>query len=148
MYSYALKRLIRGKGIFLALFLSVALAATLFSGILQGADAVSASMLDMVLESTDVDIVFSAEDRDLRRTSLIAVEEAIGSLENVAWVEHLIRSVEQGEGLGIEVNVTGSETSMPFTIVALPSDSPLVAGIQGIDSLELGHYRQSQGDKN
>ncbi|MEE8354275.1 MAG: hypothetical protein V3S09_00475, partial [Candidatus Bathyarchaeia archaeon] len=89
MYSYALKRLIRGKGIFLALFLSVALAATLFSGILQGADAVSASMLDMVLESTDVDIVFSAEDRDLRRTSLTAVEDAIGSLENVAWVEHL-----------------------------------------------------------
>lgn len=138
MYSYALKRLIRGKGVFLALFLSVALAATLFSGILQGADAVSASMLDMVLESTDVDIVFSAEDRDLRRTSLIAVEEAIGSLENVAWVEHLIRSVEQGASMGIEINVTGVESLMPFTIVALASDSPLVAGIEGIDSLELG----------
>jgi len=148
MYSYALKRLIRGKGVFLALFLSVALAATLFSGILQGADAVSASMLDMVLESTDVDIVFSAEDRDLRRTSLTAVEDAIGNLENVAWVEHLIRSVEQGVGLGIEVNVTGAESSMPYTIVALASDSPLVAGIEGIDSLELGVIYVESGSMN
>lgn len=148
MYSYALKRLIRGKGVFLALFLSVALAATLFSGILQGADAVSASMLDMVLESTDVDIVFSAEDRDLRRTSLSAVEDAIGSLENVAWVEHLIRSVEQGASMGIEINVTGVDSLMPFTIVALASDSPLVAGIDGIDSLELGMIYVESGSMN
>ena len=148
MYSYALKRLIRGKGIFLALFLSVALAATLFSGILQGADAVSASMLDMVLEATDVDLVFSAEDRDLTRTSLTEVEAAIGNLENVAWVEHLIRSVEQGVGLGIEVNVTGVESAMPFTVVALASDSPLVAGIEGIDSLELGMIYVESGSMN
>ena len=148
MYSYALKRLIRGKGVFLALFLSVALAATLFSGILQGADAVSASMLDMVEGATDVDLVFSAEDRDLTRTSLSAVEDAIGNLENVAWVEHLIRSVEQGVGLGIEVNVTGAESAMPFTVVALASDSPLVAGIEGLDALELGMIYVESGSLN
>ena len=148
MYSYALKRLIRGKGVFLALFLSVALAATLFSGILQGADAVSASMLDMVEGATDVDLVFSAEDRDLTRTSLSAVEAAIGNLENVAWVEHLIRSVEQGVGLGIEVNVTGAESAMPFTVVALANDSPLIAGIEGLDALERGMIYVESGSLN
>lgn len=148
MYSYALKRLIRGKGVFLALFLSVALAATLFSGILQGADAVSASMLDMVEGATDVDLVFSAEDRDLARTSLREVEDAIGNLENVAWVEHLIRSVEQGVGMGIEANVTGAESAMPFTVVALASDSPLVVGIEGIDALERGMIYVESGSMN
>ena len=86
MYSYALKRLTRGRGIFLALFLSVALAATLFSGILQAADSVGASMLEKALGATDIDIVSSAEDRNLTRTSLLEVEEAIGMLEHVAWV--------------------------------------------------------------
>jgi ABC-type antimicrobial peptide transport system permease subunit len=148
MYSYALKRLIRGKGVFLALFLSVTLAATLFSGILQGADAVSASMLDIVQGATDVDLVFSAEDRDLTRTSLSAVEDSIGNLEQVAWVEHLIRSVEQGIGEGIEVNVTGAESIMPFTVVALASDSPLVTGIEGIDALELGMIYVESGSMN
>jgi hypothetical protein len=40
MFSYARRRLLRGRSAFLALFMSVALATTLFSGILRGADAV------------------------------------------------------------------------------------------------------------
>ena len=138
MLGYALKRLIRGKSLFLALFLSVALAITLFSGILQGADAVGASILSSALEATDVDFVSSAEDRNLTRTSLTEVEEAIASLEHVARVEHLIRSVEQEARAGIEVVVSGSNESIPFTIVAIASDSNLVSGLSGLERLEPG----------
>ncbi len=138
MLGYALKRLIRGKSLFLALFLSVTLAVTLFSGILQGADAVGASILSSALEATDVDFVSSAEDRNLTKTSLTEVEEAIASLEHVTRVEHLIRSVEQEARAGIEVMVSGSNESMPFTIVAIASDSNLVNGLSGLERLEPG----------
>ena len=148
MYSYALKRLTRGRGIFLALFLSVALAATLFSGILQAADSVGASMLGKALGATDIDIVSSAEDRNLTRTSLAEVEEAIGMLEHVAWVEHLIRSVELGPGEGMEVSLPGVNASMPFTIVAIASDSSLVQGMEGLDRLEPGKIYVAQDSVN
>jgi hypothetical protein len=148
MYSYALKRLTRGKGLFLALFLSVALAATLFSGILQGADAVSASMLNIVQGATEVDLVFSAENRNITRTSLSEVESAIGNLEHVAWVEHLIRSTEQEPGSGIEVDVPGAQHVMGFTVVALSNDSPLLAGIEGIDVLESDKIYVASGSRN
>jgi hypothetical protein len=148
MYSYALKRLTRGRGIFLALFLSVALAATLFSGILQASDAVGVSMLGNALEATDVDIVSSAENRNLTRTSLAEVEEAISGLEHVAWAEHLIRSVELGPGEGMEVSIPGVNTSMPFTIVAMASDSNLVIGIEGLDHIEPGEIYVAAGSVN
>ena len=57
MFSYASKRIIRGRGLSLALFLSVVLAATLFSGILQGADAVGGSALDNMLDKSDWDVI-------------------------------------------------------------------------------------------
>jgi ABC-type antimicrobial peptide transport system permease subunit len=138
MSGYAVKRLIRGKSLFLALFLSVALAVTLFSGILQGADAVGASILSTALEAADVDFVSSTEDRNLTRASLIEVEEAIASLEHVVKVEHLIRSVEYEAGAGIEVMVPGSNESIPFTIVAIAGDSNLVRGLSGLERLEPG----------
>ncbi len=148
MLGYALKRLVRGKSLFLALFLSVALAATLFSGILQGADTVGASVLNSALKATDVDLVSSAEDRNLTRTSLAEVEEVIASLEHVARVEHLIRSVEQEARAGIEVMVSGSNESMPFTIVAIASDSKLVSGLSGVGRLEPGMVYVDAGSKN
>lgn len=132
----------------MALFLSVALAATLFSGILQGADAVGASMLEKALEATDIDIVSSAEDRNLTRTSLAEVEEAIGDLEHVTGVEHLIRSVEQEARAGIEVVVEGLNDSLPFTIVSIAGDSSLVEGITGVDRLEPGKIYVDVGSVN
>jgi hypothetical protein len=138
MLSYAFKRLIRGKSLFLTLFLSVTLAVTLLIGILQGADAVGASILNTFLKTTDVDFVSSASDRNLTKTSLIEVEEAISSLEHVAGVEHLIRSVEQEAGAGIEVVVPWLNESIPFTIVAIGSNSNLVEGISGLEQLEPG----------
>lgn len=148
MLAYAIKRLVRGRSLFLALFLSVALAATLFSGILQGADAVGASVLSSALGATDVDFVSSAEDRNLTRTSLTEVEEAISGLEHVVRVEHLIRSVEQEARAGVEVVVSASNESMPFTIVAIASDSNLVSGISGVERLEPGRVYVDAGSIN
>ncbi len=148
MLVYAIKRLVRGRSLFLALFLSVALAATLFSGILQGADAVGASVLSSALGATDVDFVSSAEDRNLTRTFLADVEEAISGLEHVARVEHLIRSVEQEARAGIEVVISGSNESVPFTIVAIASDSNLVSGLSGVGRLEPGMVYVDAGSIN
>lgn len=148
MFSYALKRITRGRYAFLAFFLSVAVAATLFSGILQGADAVGASMLSEALEATDIDMVSSAEDRNLTRTSLAEVEGAIGALEHVSMVEHLIRSVELVGGAGIEVIVEGQNGSIPFTIVSIAPDSRLVGGIAGVERLEEGVVYVDVGSVN
>jgi hypothetical protein len=148
MYSYALKRLTRGRGIFLALFLSVALAATLFSGILQASDSVGAFMLGKALDATDVDIVSSAENRNLTRTSLAEVEEAIGGLEHVGWVEHLIRSVELGPGEGMELYLPDVNVSFPFTFIAMASDSTLLQGLEGLDILEPGKIYLAGGSAN
>lgn len=148
MFRYALKRLVRGKSLFLTLFLSVLLAATLFSGILQASDTVGASMLNKALEATDVDIVSSAEDRNLTRTSLAEVKDEIAEIEHVSRVEWLFRSIQMGPGEGIEVNVTGVNTSMPFTIVAVKKDSSLIEGILGIDELEYGKVYVEAGSIN
>ena len=148
MLGYAAKRIARGLPLFLALFLSVSLAATLFSGILQGADSVGAAMLNRALGATDVDIVSSAENRNLTRTALGEVEEAIGGIEHVTRVEHLIRGLELGAGLGIDVNVSGVNASMPFTIVAITSNSSLVKGIAGVERLEGGMIYVEAGSVN
>jgi len=148
MFSYAVKRIARGRSIFLALFLSVALAATLFSGILQGADAVGVAMLDKALEASDVDIVSSAENRNLTRTALGKVEAEIAGLDHVVRVEHLIRSVELAPDLGMEVNVSGVNASIPFTIVAIASNSSLVKSIAGVDRLEPGMIYVEAGSVN
>jgi hypothetical protein len=148
MFGYALKRLARGKALFLALFLSVALAATLFSGILQGADVVGSTMMGSALAATDVDFVSSAEDRNLTRTSLAEVEAEIKTLDRVDWVEHLIRSVEREERVGIEVWTAGLNDSMPFTIVAIAGDSRLVEGLIGVERLEPGRVYVDEGSVN
>lgn len=141
MFSYAAKRIARGRSIFLALFLSIALAATLFSGILHGADAVGVAMLETALEDADVDIVSSAENRNLTKTALDEVEELIGELEHVIMVEHLVR-------WELEVNLTAWNTSTSFTIVAISKDSSLLSGISGVESLERGKAYVDEGSVN
>ena len=73
MFRYAVKRISRSGSIFLALFLSVALAATLFSGILHGADTVGVAMLDKAFEALQMsidlgycDFPYMAKDPDLK----------------------------------------------------------------------------------
>lgn len=131
MFRYAAKRIARGGSIFLALFLSVVIATTLFSGILQGADAVSVSLLNRVLDATDVDIVSTARDKNLTRTRVYEIDEILGAVEGVESVDHIVR-------WEVLVNITGWNESNPFMVVALPDDSSLLKGITGVEKLEEG----------
>ncbi len=78
MFQYAVKRLIRGKGLFLSLFLSVAIASTLFAGILQGADAIGARSLDQIFESAPYDIITMASDKNITKTRVTDAVEISG----------------------------------------------------------------------
>ncbi|MFQ6052682.1 MAG: FtsX-like permease family protein [Candidatus Bathyarchaeia archaeon] len=131
MFGYAAKRIVRGRGMFLAFFLSVALAAILFSGILQGADAVGVSLLNNVLEATEVDIVSTAQDKNLTRTRVYEIEEIFGAVEGVKGVEHFVR-------WEVLVNVSGWDEWKTFMVVALPENSTLMEGLTGVEELEEG----------
>ncbi len=148
MFRYALKRLVRGRSIFLVLFLSVALAATLFSGIMQAADAVGASMLNKALEITDIDIVSSAENRNLTATALNEVNNILSRVDYVESVEYLFRSDQIGPGEGMEVNISGVNGSMPYTFVAINPNSTLMNGFFGVDELEYGKIYVERGSLN
>lgn len=131
MLSYAFKRLIRGPSIFIALFLSILLAVTLFSGIVQGADAVAYSMLSNALEAIHVDIESWAEQRNVTRLAIEEMEDAYRMVRGVVWVDHLIR-------WEVDVNVSGWEEPITFTLIAIPENSTLLRGISGVEELERG----------
>jgi len=142
MFSYAAKRIVRGRSIFLAFFLSVTLAVTLFSGMLQGADTVGMAMLGKALNSSDVDIVSGAENRNLTKTALNEVMETIGGVEHVKWVDRLVRSKPEA------VTLIKGNASVPFIFVAISNNSSLALGISGIDDLERGKLYIDVGSTN
>lgn len=131
MLWYAAKRIVRGRGLFLSLFLSVALAATLFSGILQGADAVGAAILDQTLESAYVDIISSAPEKNVTKTHYFEIDEIFGGVEGVERVDHFIR-------WGVELRSAEINGTLEAILLALPDDSSLYAGISVEGPLEDG----------
>jgi len=132
MFSYAAKRIIRGRSLFLALFLSVALATTLFTGILHGADASSLAMLDKTLSLSDVDVVSGTENRNLTKTSFREVQDAIGGVEHVKNVDFVVRLFMDAS------NFTDTNATLQFTVVAISNRSSLLSGISGIGELGRG----------
>ncbi|MBN2336381.1 FtsX-like permease family protein [Candidatus Bathyarchaeota archaeon] len=122
MFSYAVKRITRGRGLFLSLFLSVALAATLFSGILQGADAIGVAILDETLETAYVDIISSAPDKNVTKTHYFEVDELFSQVDGVRQVDHFIR-------WGVMLNSTAVNATIEASVLALPSDSSLYDGM-------------------
>ena len=141
MLSYALRRLTRGPSIFIALFLSVLLAVTLFSGIVQGSDAVAYSMLSRALEAVDIDIESWAEQRNVTKLAIEQMEEAYREVEGVIWVDHLIR-------WEVEVNASGWEEPITFQLIAIPENSTLLRGLSGVEGLELGKVYVEEGSLN
>jgi ABC-type lipoprotein release transport system permease subunit len=131
MLNYAFKRLTRGPSIFIALFLSVLVAVILFSGIIQGADAVACSMISRALEAVDIDVESWAEQRNVTRLAIEEMENAYKMVKGVIWVDHLIR-------WEVEVNVSGWEEPITFTLIAIPENSTLLQGISGVEGLERG----------
>ncbi len=143
MFQYAVKRLIRGRGLFLSLFLSVAIASTLFAGILQGADAIGAKSLDQIFESAPYDIITSASDKNITKTRITDVEEIFGDIEGVESLDYFewspIRLYDPGT-----VNTTIEGVYM----VAVPDGSKFYDEIVGVDQFERGkvYYDVSSAD--
>jgi len=131
MFRYAVKRIIRGKELFLSLFLSVALAATLFSGILQGADAIGVAILDNTLQSAYVDIISSAPDKNVTKTHYWEIDDIFGSVEGVKSSDHFIRFSAELESKSINGTVR-------TVILALPEDSSLYDGVSGVQVFDDG----------
>ena len=133
MFQYAIKRLIRGKGLFLSLFLSVAIASTLFAGILQGADAIGARSLDQIFEAAPYDIITTASAKNITLTEITNSDDLFGHIEGVDSIHYFewspIRLYEPGT-----VNTTIEGVYM----VAVPDGSTFYDGIVGIDQFERG----------
>jgi hypothetical protein len=130
MLSYAAKRVVRGRDVFIPLFLSVFLAVAFFSGVLQGADTVGAAMLERVLGISEVDVVSTAEGRNFTQ---LAVDEVVGrirGIEGVRSVDHIIR-------VEAELNASEAEAT-PLTVIAVRGNSSLLGRMEGIGSLEAG----------
>jgi hypothetical protein len=129
----------RGKGMFLSLFLSVALASTLFAGILQGADAIGARSLEQIFESAPYDIIDTASDKNITKTRILDVENVLGEIDGVTHIDQFIwtpaRMYEPGAGLtseGVYPTIEGAY------LVAIPDDSLFYDGLLGVDQLERG----------
>jgi ABC-type antimicrobial peptide transport system permease subunit len=143
MFQYAVKRLIRGKGLFLSLFLSVAIASTLFAGILQGADAIGARSLDQIFELAPYDIITMASDKNITKTRVTDAVEIFGAIDGVEDVDYFewspIRLYDPGT-----VNTTIDGVYM----VAVPDGSDFYDGIVGVDQFERGkvYYDVSSAD--
>jgi ABC-type antimicrobial peptide transport system permease subunit len=141
MFRYAVKRIIRGRTLFLALFLSVALSATLFAGILQGADAVGVSLLHNALRTAPFDIVSSAPDKNITKTRIYDIENVLGGIEGIEHIDHFIRWTVELQA----PNLNGTSESI---VIALPDDSVLYEGINGIERFEKDEIYVDLGSSN
>ena len=132
MFRYAIKRIIRGKGMFLSLFLSVALASTLFAGILQGADAIGARSLDQIFQSAPYDIIDNAKDKNITKTRILDIENVFGAIDGITSINQFIWAPVRMYEPGTNVTVEG------VYLVAIPDDSIFYDGLVGVDKLERG----------
>ena len=77
MFGYVSKRVSRGWTSFIALFLGVTIATTLFSGTMVGAENVGREMLEEAISLVPVDIVVADLRRDLSSVDLSALKADI-----------------------------------------------------------------------
>jgi ABC-type antimicrobial peptide transport system permease subunit len=133
MFNYAIKRIIRGKGLFLSLFLSVALASTLFAGILQGADVIGAKSIEQIFASAPYDIITMAPDKNITKTHISEIEDFFGPVEGVERLDYFMRTpIRLYEPGTINTTIEG------VYMVALPDDSIFFEGLVGIEEFERG----------
>jgi ABC-type antimicrobial peptide transport system permease subunit len=142
MFSYASKRITRGKGLSLALFLSVVLAATLFSGILQGADAVGGSALDNMLKNTKFDVISTnVYEKNTTKVNIYNIDGYFKALKGIDGVDHFIRQ-------SIELNSTTVNGTVSVIIIALPPSGEISKGINAPNGLEDGKLYIDVGSMN
>ncbi len=142
MFSYASKRLTRGRGLSLALFLSVILAATLFSGILQGSDAVSGSLISNTLKETRYDVIATDVDKkNVTETNIYGIDAYFEGLKGVETTDHFLRQE-------ITLNSTTVNGTITTTIVAIPPTSGLLKNVDAPNGFEDGKVYIDVGSVN
>ncbi len=118
---------------FLSLFLSVAIASTLFAGILQGADAIGARSLDQVFDSAPYDVITTAPDKNITKTRITDVEELFGHIDGVERLDYFVWSpIRLYEPETVNTTIDG------VYLVAIPDESIFYEGIVGVDKFERG----------
>jgi len=127
MFAYGLKRLIRGWGGFIALFLGVTIATTLFAGTILGAEKVGFEMLDEALDLVPVDIITADLVRDITIVDYSDLEAEIDQLENVVSTQQVIR----WESMINWVDYFNPENNVVFDIAAVEENSTLWYDIFG-----------------
>jgi ABC-type lipoprotein release transport system permease subunit len=142
MFSYASKRITRGRGLTLALFLSVVLAATLFSGILQGADAVGGSALDNMLKNTKFDLISTnIYEKNTTKVNIYNIDGYFKTLSGVDDVDHFIREA-------VELNSTTVNGTISVTLIALPTNGTIAKGVSAPNGLVDGKIYIDLGSVN
>lgn len=92
VFSYALKRVLRSLGLFMALLLGVVLASSFFTGINIGADTTAKAALNQQLDQVLVDLVASGRyGRTLASANWTTIAERVASVDNVKDQEILSR---------------------------------------------------------
>lgn len=118
---------------FLSLFLSVALATTLFAGILQGADAIGAKSLGQIFSSAPYDIIDEATDKNITKTRILDVQNVLGEIDGVTSIDQFIWApVLLYEPDGSNATIEG------VFLVAVPDGSLFYDGLIGVDQFERG----------
>lgn len=119
MYSYAFQRISRSWALFIAFFLGLTLAVSLFTGTLIGSDAIGAQTLQVALTNMPVDIVAAKNARNFTSSSVDASLASISAIQHITHTEAMYRISAQVWDLG--KNFTAS-----FPIIALSSSSALL----------------------
>jgi ABC-type antimicrobial peptide transport system permease subunit len=138
MFGYALKRVVRGWRGFVALFLGIAIATTLFSGTMLGAEEVGFEMLEEAMGLVPVDIILADELRELFAMNISDLEADVRSMDGVVETEQVIR----WSALINYIDFMNPNNTVEFTIIALEEDSALWRtifgpGFEGIDLAKI-----------
>jgi ABC-type antimicrobial peptide transport system permease subunit len=121
MYSYTFRRITRSWQLFVAFFLGLTLAVSLFAGTIVGSDSVGYQTLAEAMTNVPVDL---AETRIARNISSSEVGATLNSISttvpNVAHTEAMYK-------LNISVQDANNGFTAPFTITALANTSVLLS---------------------
>ena len=121
MFSYALKRVTRSSGLFIALLLGVTLASVFFAGINIGADSTARASLNQQLDGVLVDVVTHGWGLTLSSDNWTTAAELASSIQGVSDTEIISRGDSYQEKV--------AEDSTYYRIVGISEDSRIFEGM-------------------
>ncbi|MFH0897058.1 MAG: hypothetical protein V1850_03290, partial [Candidatus Bathyarchaeota archaeon] len=128
MYSYALQRISRSWALFIAFFLGLTLAVSLFTGTLIGTDAIGNQTVQAALNNIPVDLVaaksVSLTSANFTSATINALLASISQVQGVTRDEAMYRISSQVQD--VNNNFTASFPSSSGGVVALSENSILL----------------------